>query len=135
MSLAMKEHLIEIIESKIKSGKVKATIAALAKEAGVNRTTLYKYYGDVIILVKAIACGAPKLTPSIDSRKIELMRKKQKVQTQTIELLTTICSNQLVEIAELNDRLSALNAESNFRIANLERTIASLSKGGLQIVK
>lgn len=120
--------LMEIICNQMANGCIAANVSSLSLYAGVCRSTIYKYYPDVVQAVKAFALGATPKHVETNIAKLELMRKKNRSQKSVIDYLTNICSNQLIEVVELRQELEQLQEVTSLRINYLESQLA-LARG------
>lgn len=128
-------RLLGIISNQMANGDVAANISALSQFAGVGRSSIYKYYPDVVKAVKIAALDGTPEKSSVNSTKLDLLRRKYIAQKETVEYLTNICSNQLIEIIELKQDYDNLKEESSIRINYLESQLALAGRPTLKIIK
>lgn len=126
--------LLAIIERHQGSDAGFLTVSALAKAAGISRSTIYKYYSDVIEIIGANKTKIPAVAKNEDVKKVDLMRRQLIKNKEITCYLTNICSNQLVEISELKGALEELERNTSAKIAYLESKIAKLEKSPLRTV-
>lgn len=128
-------RLLGIISNQMANGNIAANISALSKFAGICRSSIYKYYPDVVKAVKTVALHSTSEQSAVNSTKLDLMRNKYVSQKKTLEYLTNICSNQLIEIIELKQDYDHLKEESSLRINYLESQLALAARSTLKIIK
>lgn len=128
-------RLLAIISNQMASGNIAANISALSQFAGICRSSIYKYYPDVVKAVKTVALDSAPDKSAVNSTKLDLLRKKYISQKKTVEYLTNICSNQLIEIIELKQEYDHLKEESSLRINYLESQLALAARSTLKVIK
>ncbi|WP_426143810.1 TetR/AcrR family transcriptional regulator [Pseudomonas sp. DWP3-1-2] len=123
-----------VLRLKNANGK-SVTVSALAEAAGVSRSTIYKYYPDVLTLLRGQHQTSTEVDSARDMNKIDLIRRQLSKNKELVAYLSNICSNQLIEIYELEETLDQVQKASNARLAYLESKIAKLESKKLRIVK
>lgn len=128
-------RLLAIVRGKMADKEIAPSISALCVEAGISRSTIYKYYPEVVVAVKRITSEFTADGAANSSIKMNLLRRRVSLQKSTIEHLTNICSNQLVEIFELKQSYEILSMESSARVNYLESQLALAKRSNLKSVK
>jgi AcrR family transcriptional regulator len=124
-------HLANLKEK----GGAQVTVTDLAKAAGISRSSLYKYYPDVLSLLSTSTDNIQRSAFDGAGKKQDMLRNQLKKHKDLVACLSNICSNQLVEIAELNERIAYLERTSEAKIAFLTAQIASSERKSLRTVK
>lgn len=128
-------RLLACIESSKSANAQKLTVSALAKSVGISRSSIYKYYPDVIALLSGGKPDAMLSRTFKDSSKVDLMREQLSRSRELVLYLTNICSNQLIEISKLKEELDLLSSSSTAKILYLESKLSKLEKHSLRAVK
>lgn len=117
-----------------KNGTDCVTVAALARAAGISRSSLYKYYPDILALIVKKPNGRRDFASGDYDIKQDMLRGQLVKNKELVSCLSNICSNQLVEIAELSEHILHLERTSQAKIAYLQAELASMQKSPLRIV-
>lgn len=113
----------------------KVTVSRLAIEAGVSRSTLYKYYPEVVVRIRQPQ-NLLDLKPSTElALKVSILRKKLQDQKSLIDTLAIVCSAQLSEIAEMHASYQDQLRLKSLKISALETELSTPSKRTVKIVK
>lgn len=127
-------RLIAIIERHQTSDTGFLTVSALAKAAGISRSTIYKYYSDVIEIIGVNKTKASAVAQNGNLKKVDMMRRQLIKSKEITCYLTNVCTNQLIEISELKSAFEELERKASAKIAYLESKIAKLEKSPFRAV-
>lgn len=130
----MRLHLKSLIVKLREKNAGAITVSALANAADISRSTIYKYYPDVLVLLRDQQKVATS-DSSKDLRKLDMTKQQLCKSKELVSYLSNICSNQLIEISELEEAIEQLQKSSIARISYLESKIAKLEKITLRSVK
>lgn len=131
MRLYLKELVVKMREA---NGDA-ITVSALANTAGISRSTIYKYYPDVLALLRSQQESIVTVSSANDLRKIDLIKHQLSKSKDLVLYLSNICSNQLIEISELEEAIDQIQKSNSARVSYLESKIAKLEKNTLRRVK
>ncbi|WP_395601644.1 TetR/AcrR family transcriptional regulator [Pseudomonas sp. A1230] len=126
--------IINTLSNLFKSN-TQVSVTLLASESGVSRSSLYKYYPDIIAKLKADHDRKEIPTIELQGLKLSILRQKLEEQRDLVTALTRICSEQMIEISELNARLHDEKESKDLKIAFLESQLAKGNKPKLKTVK
>lgn len=126
--------LLAIIENHRESNS-SLTVSALAKAAGISRSSIYKYYPGVLELIATSKKKTSSAAKNESLKKIDFMRRQLSKNKELMSYLTNICTNQLIEISELKSALEDLERNAAAKISYLESKVAKLEKLPLRTVK
>ena len=125
--------LLSIIEKHGKSN-IRITVSALAKAAGISRSSIYKYYPDVLDAIDRAKANMSSSVRNESIHKIDLMRSQLVKSKELVSYLTNICTNQLIEISELKISLRDLESNTTAKISYLHSKLSKLEKNPLRVV-
>ncbi|WP_323614710.1 hypothetical protein [Pseudomonas putida] len=121
----VRESLICALEKMIHDNSQEVTLSSLSSVVGISRSTIYKYYPDIVMRVRQI-----KNSPG-HSVQSNVMLKAQKLSHKVRELesivltLTNVCSSQLSEISEMKlsyqDTIDGLKMKIEFLESELNK--------------
>ena len=126
--------LVQRLAELEKNGAGCVTVAGLARAAGISRSSLYKYYPDILALIMKKPSGRKQFAYGDYDIKQDMLRGQLLKNKELVSCLSNICSNQLVEIAELSEHILHLERTSQAKIAYLQAELASMQKSPLRIV-
>ncbi|MDI2589818.1 TetR/AcrR family transcriptional regulator [Pseudomonas sp. 681] len=130
-----RDLLLKSLAELTAKGPSHISITALSKIAKISRSSIYKYYPDIVIKVRGGASEFSLSNIEKISLKLYILKKQLKEQRVLVGMLTNVCSEQLVEIIELNAKyLDALESK-NLQITFLESALAKSKKVVLKTVK
>ncbi|WP_116799872.1 TetR/AcrR family transcriptional regulator [Pseudomonas syringae] len=130
-----RRNLINLLSSLKATSNIPVTVSALAKAAGISRSTIYKYYPDILDMLQSQNTPFTTAKQTEASVKMDLMKRRLAKSKELIAYLSNICSNQMVEIAELEEFIDQLQKTSAAKISYLESKIAKLEIVPLKRVK
>ncbi|MFC6336173.1 TetR family transcriptional regulator [Pseudomonas sp. CCM 7891] len=130
-----RRNLINLLSSLKATSNIPVTVSALAKAAGISRSTIYKYYPDILDMLQSQNTPFTTAKRTEASVKIDLMKRRLAKSKELIAYLSNICSNQMVEIAEQEELIDQLQKTSAAKISYLESKIAKLEIVPLKRVK
>ncbi|ONH39096.1 hypothetical protein BLL38_21280 [Pseudomonas gessardii] len=126
--------IINTLSNLFKSN-TQVSVTLLASESGVSRSSLYKYYPDIIAKLKADHDRKEIPPIELQGLKLSILRQKLEEQRDLVTALTRICSEQMIEISELNARLHDEKESKDLKIAFLQSQLAKGNKPKLKTVK
>jgi DNA-binding transcriptional regulator YhcF (GntR family) len=131
--MSTRELLYQIIEKLNKEGEQVISVTRLAKEAALTRSTIYKYYPDVLSALGRGTSDQAAIESAIFAKN-EILNRQLKKNLKLVAYLTNICTNQLVEISELRELYDQLERGNAAKINYLESKILKLTKVPLRPV-
>ncbi|PZX01979.1 hypothetical protein DFS28_101329 [Pseudomonas sp. 478] len=123
------------LEVLLKSDTSQLSVTALAIMSGVSRSSLYKYYPDIVTKLKAVQSRGGIPTIELQGLKVSILKKKLEDQKKLVAALARVCSEQLIEISELIAKSRDDNELRDLKIAFLESQLAKTTKPILKTVK
>ncbi len=133
--MGKRELILAKLERLSVDGLTPVTVVQLATAVGLSRSSLYKYYPDVIAKLRLKSAPGQNNRCSQEALKISLLKSRVVDQKSLIDTLATICSNQLIEFIEFKAASSDEADALKLKIAFLERELAKLKKPSLKVVK
>jgi hypothetical protein len=100
----VRDLLVKALEQGSQSGCINMTVSQLARSVGVSRSTIYKYYPEVVLRVKKLSGEAVEDSLFNFHLKNKLATNKLQDNRKLISALVKICSDQLVEMEQLKSR-------------------------------
>lgn len=131
--MSTRDLLYKIIEKLNKEGEHVISVTRLAKEAALTRSTIYKYYPDVLSALGRGINNQAAIESAIFTKN-DILNRQLKKNLKLVAYLTNICSNQLVEISEMREHYDRLERASAAKINYLESKILKLTKSPLRSV-
>ncbi|MGV6398106.1 hypothetical protein ACTUVN_004783 [Pseudomonas caspiana] len=121
-----RNNILIVLENSIAKGGGKLSVASLAKEARISRSTIYKYYPDIVLKVKRHNGDQFKFDKDADELKKSILSRQLKESKQIIAALAKACSEQLIKLIECNSRHIDELESRDLKILYLEKKIQSL---------
>lgn len=122
MSSIRDSLLVAIEKSKSCSEKIDS-VSALAKYVGVSRSTIYKYYPDVVVKLRQTMHDCAQGDVESEGLRRHLIRKQLDECKKIIGALAKICSDQLIAMRQAELRHKDELESKNLRIVDLERKL------------
>lgn len=120
---------------KFKESESEFNVTHIAKAVGVSRSTLYKYYPDVVAIIRQSRSPSLQKNDTQSTLKLSLLKEKVKDQKSLIDTLSNICSAQLVEILELRASYQDQLELKSLRIKALEAEISKISNSRVRHIR
>ncbi|WMI99769.1 helix-turn-helix domain-containing protein [Pseudomonas chlororaphis subsp. aurantiaca] len=120
---------------KFKGSENEFNVTHIARAVGVSRSTLYKYYPDVVAIIRQSRSPSLLKRDTQSTLKLSLLKAKVKDQKTLIDTLSNICSAQLVEILELRASYQDQLELKSLRIKALEAEISKVSKSRVRHIR
>lgn len=120
---------------KLEKSADKVTVSKLATEVGISRSTLYKYYPEVVERIRQPQDLRSLRTSMESDLKVSILRKKIRDQKSLIDTLALVCSSQLSEIADLHASYQDQLSLKSLKISALETEISAPSRGLIKRIK
>mgnify|MGYP000021658253 CR=1 FL=1 len=77
------------------------TVTGLARSVNLSRSSFYKYYPDIVALIKLHNSGADVQPKKQQELKVHLLKSKLAHQKELVSALTKACSELLVELEDV----------------------------------
>lgn len=130
----MRDRVWECL-AKLKASQDTLTVTDLAKVAGISRSTLYKYYPEVVATIRHPQ-NLDNLKPTREAAiKIRILKNKLKDQKTLIDTLANICSAQLIELLELHASYQDQLELKYLRITALEKQISTKTIHNVKLIR
>lgn len=130
-----RSRILKALSTIMEENKNTPNITMLANMAGVSRSTLYKYYPDLVAKLRSEKSRSEVPPIERQALKINILQRKFEQQKNLVASLTRICTEQLVEIFELNAAHRDDLEMRDLKIAFLESQIAKNKRPILKTVK
>jgi AcrR family transcriptional regulator len=130
----MREFLLVTLENISDRGRIPVSVTALAKAAKISRSTIYKYYPDIIAKMK----GGREYSYGLiedNGLKVAILKKQLKELQCLVGVLTKVCSVQMIEIIEQKAKYNEELESKHIQLAHLESALAKTRKPVLKTVK
>lgn len=120
---SIRDSLLVAIENSRSSSERIGSISALAKLVGVSRSTIYKYYPDVVVKFKEAMGDNAQRVVECASLKKYLAQKQVDEYKKIVGALAKICSDQLIAMRQAELRHKDELESKELRIMDLERKL------------
>lgn len=101
------------------------SVTELAELAKLSRSTIYRYYPDVLDKLKETRAPCAQYRRDSTSLKLRLLRDRLAGQKQLSGALAKACVELLAELAELREDIREQVEAHRLRVASLERRLRS----------
>jgi AcrR family transcriptional regulator len=97
--------LLRILHGRSRSGAIKPTVAAVAREVGVSTALIHNHYPKIAEAIREAQGQASRAQRDIKHQELQMERKKNRALRQEVELLAF----KLANLASINEVLLAAN--------------------------
>lgn len=130
-----RQYIIDHLNTLRRDSPRQVSIANLARVSGISRSSLYKYYPDILQMLREQPSTTEYLSVKRGEQKQDMLRNQLSKHKEMINCLSNICSNQLLEIADLTERITHLERTSQAKIAYLQSQLVNAIRKPLETVK
>jgi len=122
----VRESLVCALEKLIHDDCQELTLSSLSSIVGISRSTIYKYYPDIVLRVRNVRHGAGSPAQPNAILKAQKLSHKVKELESMVLTLTNLCSSQLSEISEMKlnhqDAIESLKMKIEFLESELNKS-------------
>lgn len=130
-----RDFLLKTLSELSTQGSGNVSITELSKKARISRSSLYKYYPDIVIKARGEVNKTSLSNLEKISLKLVILKKQLVEQKALVAMLTKVCSDQLVEIIEIQAKYTDALESKNLQITYLESALIKSKKVVLKTVK
>lgn len=133
MSKGSREAILRSFEALKLEGTV--SITSLASAVNLTRSSLYKYYPDIVDLVRVYNSGVNVEPKRQQELKVHLLKSQLSDRKYLVSVLAKACSELLVELEDLRRDYEDVIKSKNLMISFLEKQLAEAKIVRLRPVK
>jgi hypothetical protein len=133
MSKGSREAILKSFEALKVEGCVSVT--SLARAVSLTRSSIYKYYPDIVVLVRIYNSGIDVEPKRQEELKVHLLKKQLADRKHLVSVLTKACSELLVELEDARCDYEDGIKSKNLMISFLEKQLAEAKVVRLRPVK
>ncbi|MDD1981808.1 helix-turn-helix domain-containing protein [Pseudomonas asiatica] len=130
----VRELLVCALEKMMHDNDKNITILSLSAAVGISRSTIYKYYPDVVDRVRSIKHRSNFRGQESIALKASKLSQKVRNLESLVTTLTNVCSSQLSEISEIRLSYEDIIEGQKMKIAFLERELKKTKRPSLRAV-
>ena len=130
-----RDFLLKTLSELSTQGSGNVSITELSKKARISRSSIYKYYPDIVIKARGEVNKTSLSNLEKISLKLVILKKQLVEQKALVAMLTKVCSDQLVEIIEIQAKYTDALESKNLQITYLESALIKSKKFVLKTVK
>jgi AcrR family transcriptional regulator len=110
-----------LIKARAEGGRA-PTVAGVAARAGISRSSMYRFHGDVVARIQALSDPRRNTRQDALHAKVRLLAQQLKAERELTRALARACAELAAEKVALNEQLEEERVRFRLRLESLQKT-------------